>query len=418
MIFNALTVLELCVRQINGENNPILANHIDIEMRKKYPHKKPRLVTHKNDIDKQWYIEFGQWSFDKNKIVRKRWYRGFNKIKSLEKRYEYGMRKCRELQKLLPYSYQGVDPGLNKEPLEVQPKEVSKKIDSIEKLIKVIVDDLYKNKNGYNNYISIARKWFAYTETLIAITSLQSFKKSDAQIYVDYMEHQEQLSAVTISNRVSVLKAIFNKAKQRDYIENNPFENLKLPKKVITSKNKAYSHYEIAMVKKEANEFIWLICQFIYYTYIRPIEITRLKVKNVLLDADKILITADDSKNSKSAYIAIPKSLKKLLIAYGIKNYPGHYYLFSRFEQPSETKLSKNHLAKEYKKITKKLDFDKDLTLYSWKHTGVVFAYKNGVDIKAIQLQCRHHSVSQTDTYLKSLGFMDNDEFMKGIPEI
>jgi integrase len=57
-------------------------------------------------------------------------------------------------------------------------------------------------------------------------------------------------------------------------------------------------------------------------------------------------------------------------------------------------------------------------TLYSWKHTGVVQAYKNGVDIKAIQLQCRHYSIEQTDVYLKSLGFVENTPFLNGIPEI
>ena len=71
-----------------------------------------------------------------------------------------------------------------------------------------------------------------------------------------------------------------------------------------------------------------------------------------------------------------------------------------------------------YSKLVEPLNLGKEFTLYSWKHTGVVNAYKNGVDIKALQLQCRHHSVSQTDTYLKSLGFMDNEEFRQGIPEI
>jgi len=62
-------------------------------MKKRYPFTSPKLIHHKNDLDKNWYIEFYQWSFIKNKKVRKRWYKGFKEIESLEKRYEYGMRK-------------------------------------------------------------------------------------------------------------------------------------------------------------------------------------------------------------------------------------------------------------------------------------------------------------------------------------
>lgn len=68
-------------------------------------------------------------------------------------------------------------------------------------------------------------------------------------------------------------------------------------------------------------------------------------------------------------------------------------------------------------RIVEKLKMKKNFTLYSWKHTGVVNAYHAGIDIKSIQMQCRHHSIQQTDTYLKSLGFTDNEEILR-IPEI
>jgi len=54
----------------------------------------------------------------------------------------------------------------------------------------------------------------------------------------------------------------------------------------------------------------------------------------------------------------------------------------------------------------------------SWKHTGVVNAYKAGVDIKSIQRQCRHTAIDMTDNYLKSLGLYDNEEFLLKMPGI
>ena len=44
------------------------------------------------------------------------------------------------------------------------------------------------------------------------------------------------------------------------------------------------------------------------------------------------------------------------------------------------------------------------VTGYAWKHTGVTNAYLSGVDIVSIQKQCRHHSLAETEKYLRSLG--------------
>ena len=47
----------------------------------------------------------------------------------------------------------------------------------------------------------------------------------------------------------------------------------------------------------------------------------------------------------------------------------------------------------------------------------VISAYNAGVDIKTLQKQCRHQSLEQTDTYLKSLG-LDENKAINKIPEL
>ena len=61
-------------------------------------------------------------------------------------------------------------------------------------------------------------------------------------------------------------------------------------------------------------------------------------------------------------------------------------------------------MGNRFRRLITELHLGKDYTLYSWKHSGVVAAYNAGIDIKTIQNQCRHHSLEQTDIYLKSLG--------------
>lgn len=50
------------------------------------------------------------------------------------------------------------------------------------------------------------------------------------------------------------------------------------------------------------------------------------------------------------------------------------------------------------------------VTLYSWKHIGVVRAFQAGLNIKLLQELLRHHSLEMTDIYLKSLGLTINKE--------
>jgi integrase len=53
------------------------------------------------------------------------------------------------------------------------------------------------------------------------------------------------------------------------------------------------------------------------------------------------------------------------------------------------------------------IDLPKGYTFYSWKNTGAVMMYKNGVKMKYISLLMGHSSIEITDIYFKSLGIDD-----------
>ena len=46
-------------------------------------------------------------------------------------------------------------------------------------------------------------------------------------------------------------------------------------------------------------------------------------------------------------------------------------------------------------------------SFYSWKNTGAVMMYKNGIKMKYISLLMGHSSIETTDMYFKSLGIDD-----------
>ena len=65
------------------------------------------------------------------------------------------------------------------------------------------------------------------------------------------------------------------------------------------------------------------------------------------------------------------------------------------------------------------LELPTGYTLYSWKNTGAVMMYKEGVKMKYISLYMGHSSIEITDEYFKSLGIDDvMDEVKIKYPKI
>lgn len=70
--------------------------------------------------------------------------------------------------------------------------------------------------------------------------------------------------------------------------------------------------------------------------------------------------------------------------------------------------------------ILNALGFDKNkgYCLYSWKHTGAIQAVKNGVGVKELQIQLRHHSLDQVNEYLRQMGVWDLKNLQANFPAI
>lgn len=386
---------------------------------KEYPHRKARLVKGK----KRWYINYGIWDEDLQKIVTVKWYQGFSDIEDEKARTLYGEHHCREINSSLKYWVKNEKENIV--PIQKQYSDV-RKFNSIEKAIEYILDLKYKpqgKRKSVHTAESNARlflRWLKKSE-LYGITP-NELQTHHIQNYIDNMVIDGEISPRTIENRISSLRAMFNHLLDRKHIDHNPFAGkLDKPKIISTNRNMAFGPGQIEMIKNKALEDdpgLWLLCQFIYYTYIRPIEIGRLKVKHVLLDQDKIFVPATISKNSNDGYVTIPPGLKSELEKLKLDQLNPDWFLFTKKWTPGEKQVGYNFFGNRHRKILRALDFPTEYTLYSWKHTGVVNTYKAGVNMKAIQLQCRHSSIDQTDTYLKSLGFLDNDDFSKGVPSI
>jgi site-specific recombinase XerD len=234
------------------------------------------------------------------------------------------------------------------------------------------------------------------------------FDKLRAVYFDDYLTVECGYAAKTVNGHVSYLKSLFQVLVEREIILNNPFKNLKKHKEGESRKNMAFNEEQMDGIKKiveEKDPSLWLFIQFIYYCYLRPNEVRQLKHSYFQLDKYQIFIPGYISKNGKDGYVTIPESFRSVLARSKEFNSGNEYLFMGRYNKKS---LSKNVMGSRFRNLTRDFNLSKDYTLYSWKHSGVVAAYRAGIEIKTIQNQCRHQNLKQTDIYLKSLGLNVN----------
>lgn len=165
----------------------------------------------------------------------------------------------------------------------------------------------------------------------------------------------------------------------------------------------------------EQDTALGLFVRFIYYCFLRPGELRRLKAGDVLLEEGEIRVPGAISKNGKTQHVVLPDAFRPSLeVLWRLA--PGDYVFPSPVDKSKP--LSKNVMYRRHKAILDALNFGEGYTLYSWKHTGAVAAAKAGIPLKELQLQLRHHSLDETDGYLRQMGVKDLGKLRVAFPGV
>lgn len=267
-------------------------------------------------------------------------------------------------------------------------------------------------------YTGVLEHFIMWIDSNFGSLKIEKVTESLAMEYLQSIE----LGGNTKNKKLVVLKMFFTWAIKRKLIKcENPFQNLDSYCKSVQPYS-AYTpeqRHKLKKVIEYQDPQMWLACMMLFYTFIRPGEQRLLKIENIFLDGNKIEIPANVSKNGKHQVVQIPNQLQYLLLDYGVKKYPQNYYLFSHNGKPGTVPVGINYLRNKHVFYLQKASIDNTrYKFYSWKHTGASAAAQAGIPVKDIQLQLRHHSLDQTDQYLKSLGVMDNDRIKNNFPNV
>lgn len=238
---------------------------------------------------------------------------------------------------------------------------------------------------------------------LTPIIYIYQFDKTYVSDFLDYILIDRDSSARTRNNYRTWLSSFSSWLLEKQYIDINPVENIKSLTE-DTKKRNALSIKDLQKLKgylEKNNPYFLLLCQFAYYTLIRPDELSNIQLSDIYLKEQKVFIPSSISKNRKDGMVGLNDTLIKSMIDLKIFNYNNDYYLFGKDFKPSKEKSTPRVYRTYFNKVRTILKFPDSYQFYSLKDTGIR-DLANSAGIVIARDQARHADISTTNKYLKS----------------
>jgi integrase len=199
---------------------------------------------------------------------------------------------------------------------------------------------------------------------------------------------------------------------EKDYLKSKPTDGIAPIAKRLYQKERSTIPSEligkIAEYCEENDKHFLLACYLLFYCFVRPVEMTRLRVKDFNVADSTLTIGADISKNKTTQTVTLPKKVLEYAISLGVLSAPLEDYVFSVKLKPGEEQIDTKIFRDHWTKLRRKLNFKADMKFYSLKDTGVTEMLDNNMPSISVRDQARHSSLAITDIYTRRKGSANN----------
>lgn len=383
----------------------------------------PKIFDHCSNLDEQWFVHFRHTNPDTGKRKQFRFKKGINYYTTQEERRREAKNLASELKELLKG---GWNPWKN----EIEkPKTVA---DLHEEMW--ILKQKGLEKDSIRTYVYKYRHWTAWLKaTSYGDLGIQEFTTEQAFEYIDHCTMEGHTGAYFNSYR-NMAFSLFEMLKKRKKIKENPFsETTNQPKN--TPSAVIFTPAQTRLVRNYTSRKypeLAVFLDYIYFTFMRPLELLRIRIKHLDFEQYRINLPPDIAKNDTQRTVTLPPALRKhmrelrknLQVIYEKYNkiYPDvkleDYYIFGIYKKGAGPQPSPRPYAKRdsittmfREKIRKQLRLSEEHTPYVFKHTGIDNALSKGVSISGAMRQTGHKSLKSFQIYMRSLNREDNPEF-------
>lgn len=343
------------------------------------------------------YIEFYAFDPDAGRLRRKRI--KTNRIKGVVKRRQYVRDVIKRITEQLT---RGWNPWIAKDTSDLH--VFAEALDRFETHISKMLESGYYRKetyNGYKSYLKILRE---YSTKKNQIYYVYQFDRNYCVDFLDYSFIERDNGAQTRNNYLHFLRLFSGFLVDKGYIKSRPTDGIApISKRLYKKERSVIPLQKVSAISNycyEHDKHFLLACYLLYYCFIRPVEMVRLKIDDFNLKAGTVTIPAECSKNKKRQTVTVPKKVLKYAIELGIFKEPVQYFIFSDHLRPGENEIDPKMFRDHWAKLRKPLGLRKEWKFYSLKDTGITEMLRsNKVQSIDVRDQARHSSLSITDIY-------------------
>lgn len=387
-----------------------------VAAKEKYPYKLAKIVHHNYDLSKRWYVIFYAWNVATQKLQRKRLFDEINKRSTVRQRLE-----------VAEYVQRVVNGQLRDGKVLGKDEAEAMKINILKMTVVEAIDFVRTEKsatehrvNYHRCFKSIISNWKNYLEHIGQDDfAMRLLTRDHVMNFFRYLKKEKGIANKTHNNYKNYLRTVINYLMKREQrlFKINPVAVVDaLP--VIARKHAAFSDKEMNVITKKCDELGFhqqlLFIRFLYYTLARPNELIQLRIRNIDLDNDRLMIPGEASKTRFDEYVGISTHFKKIILDSGIMSFSGDFFLFTKEGVPGPVRYATPQALwrknQEVLKATGLYEINPNYSLYSYKHSGAISLYTATKDIKLVQRQCRHKTLNQTNEYLRDLGLVSGLE--------
>ncbi|WP_232623084.1 tyrosine-type recombinase/integrase [Pareuzebyella sediminis] len=221
------------------------------------------------------------------------------------------------------------------------------------------------------------RKWMAEN----GIKEKQCIEIIDKKLVIRYLNSVLQNTSPRNRNNTRTdLGSLFQTLEDNDIIKNNFIRKINVLR-AIPTRHKSYTPQQLEKIENyliENEPVFRIFVLFISYNFLRPIEVCRLKIKDIDLEGRELSVKA---KNKPVKTKIIPDILFEELPDLSRFNQEDFLFTMDGFGGNWDiTESSKrDYFSKKFKKIKDYFNLGKDYGLYSFRHTYITKMYREMV---------------------------------------
>lgn len=378
----------------------------------------PKLVQY-DDLAKTWYVYFRY----NGKVVKKT--ENINRIKNKKYRLIAGEELAKALLKKLKEGWNPLVPDLVE--IEGFGMTLSESLD--------FAMDKKKTRLSHKTYLDYQCA-IRFCKSAISSLNLNNLliidtKRIHIKTIMETIMEQRKWTNQSYNKNLNYLQAVLSELIQWDIISINPGHNIKHLQVKESVSNIPASPEEHKIIKEHLESYysdFGFFVQTLFYTGIRPVELTRIKLEDIDMINREIVLPETITKSGKSRTVPINNYLYGIFSLMNIFSYPKSFYLFGSYREKGKgnigkhkdfiigpTQLKRDTATNRWRKIVK-IGLGLNINLYSTKKSGANAYIMAGASIRAIKELFGHTSEVTTEIYITNLKDHLKNEILANSP--